>query len=504
VTIHDLPDEVLLEIFDLYRQTFGDQLRVWNNKNGWFKLAHVCHNWRSIVLASPSRLQLRLYFADNTPTRAVVLERLSNLPIIVDFSDLTWNVSARMRLMSALRYPDRVCRIAIMGTHDLKVSGKITEALDLPFPALETLELYDMDSLESIFLATSLMTSIQSLRHLLVGADLTSVLPLLSVTRALVDLTLSVDTVVWLTKGASLLPHLQHMPNLRNLQVTTSTYFSPSWIVERPPIKSVSLAELACFHFFGDCAQMEWFVAGLYAPSLRELQISVLDTSGTLHLPYLFNFVRVIGMSFFAARLTISSLLTTSLFAHSHLTDDPPSKTVTITTRLAADPGSAFSAMLATLEDIFLSLFIPITQYESIKDHVPWRKFFEEFRSVKVLRLHHGLETQVADMLQWPTFNPLPPQEEVDSDTTTPSGTPINSSRNQVTLDIFPSLEEIVVYARTPDTSIDESASVQTVLRLFGPFVTARHEVGRPVKVYWKTDGEVPSFTLTDPRYFTT
>jgi hypothetical protein len=52
VTIYNLPSEVLLEIFDQYRQSFVDQPeRVWNNKNGWFKLAHVCHNWRCLVLA---------------------------------------------------------------------------------------------------------------------------------------------------------------------------------------------------------------------------------------------------------------------------------------------------------------------------------------------------------------------------------------------------------------------------------------------------------------------
>jgi hypothetical protein len=97
VMVSNLPDKVLLEIFDIYRLTYGNQSssdRDWNNKNGWFELAHVCHNWRCVVLASPSRLRLRLYFAHDTPTRAVVLERLSHFSIIVDYRKVTWNASA--------------------------------------------------------------------------------------------------------------------------------------------------------------------------------------------------------------------------------------------------------------------------------------------------------------------------------------------------------------------------------------------------------------------------
>lgn len=141
----NLPDEVLLEIFDFYRQSLRDQPsyeRVWNNRKGWFKLVHVCHNWRSVVLASPSRLQVRLHFTHNSPTRAVVLERLSHLPIIFDYVNANWNASLLTRMISALRYPDRVCRIAI-GTgrkFDLQIDSKtFSKALDFPFPSLESL-----------------------------------------------------------------------------------------------------------------------------------------------------------------------------------------------------------------------------------------------------------------------------------------------------------------------------------------------------------------------------
>jgi hypothetical protein len=151
--------------------------------------------------------------------------------------------------------------------------------------------------------------------------------------------------------------------------------------------------------------------------------------------------------------------------------------------------------MLGTLEDIFFSDFDNIPFYSSIfGSPIPWRKFFEDFRNVKVLRLDHGLEIEVADILRQPNVNPPSPQY-VNPDTMTFSGTPNDSNDSQFNLDIFPSLEEIAVYARTPDALVDESVHA-TGLGSFGPFAAARHQVGRPVRVSWNTYDEVPSYCI--------
>jgi hypothetical protein len=149
--------------------------------------------------------------------------------------------------------------------------------------------------------------------------------------------------------------------------------------------------------------------------------------------------------------------------------------------------------MLATVEDIFLSLSDPIgLNMPVVVDLAPLGKFFEDFRNVKVLRLHHGLEREVTDMLQYTVD---PPAQGIDPDGATPFGKLIYS--RQSTLDIFPSLEEIVVYPRTPDMSISEKEHA-SVLDLFEPFSTARYQVGRPVKVFWDVDGKVPRYFMTD------
>ncbi|KAF8480526.1 hypothetical protein DFH94DRAFT_481290 [Russula ochroleuca] len=410
------------------------------------------------------------------------------------------NASTQERLISALRYklryPDRVCSIAIRGPYQYE----IIEALDLPLPALECLEIDDTTSVGHTYLpmSMSLMTSIQSLRHVrLAGKPLTSFFPILSVTRAIIDLTLNIDTVLCSAKGASLLTHLQYMPQLRNLQVETQSLSSEEMEGEEmegeemPSIMSILLAELTYVRFRGECAEIEWIMAGLVTPSLREFHITAYD-DGTLHIPYLFEFIRVADIVVSTARLSISRFgFAITLFAHPHSIEDLTFKIVTVTTPFLANPSGAPSAMLGTIEDIFFSLGDNMTHHELLlEDLVSWREFFEEFRNVKVLRLCHCLDTQVVDILRLLPMNSPPSREGVDPDAITPLSTPINSNGSQ-SLGIFPLLEEIVVYATKSDTRIDEKERA-SVLESFVPFTTARHEAGRPVKVFWNTDGVFP------------
>jgi hypothetical protein len=163
-----------------------------------------------------------------------------------------------------------------------------------------------------------------------------------------------------------------------------------------------------------------------------------------------------------------------------------------------ANLGSALSPMLVTLADVFLCISVPVTFHGPLlRNHVHWRKIFEEFRNVRALRLHHGLEREVADMLRLPTVNPFesPAQEEVDPvATTTPLGPTMNSSRSIFALDIFPLLEKIVVYPRTSD-SIGEGEPV-SVLESFREYATARQQVGRPVEVLWNMNQELPKIYM--------
>jgi hypothetical protein len=144
LTIKGLPDEILLEVFDCHRLLTleCDFFGLWE----WHRLAHVCRRWRSIVFASPRRLDLRLVYTYEKPVRESV-DLWPTLPIAI------WYPQTRHlfreddgNIVAALTYPDRICEI------NYKVpDGKVILLLRAPFPALECLKLRSQDLVHSSY-----------------------------------------------------------------------------------------------------------------------------------------------------------------------------------------------------------------------------------------------------------------------------------------------------------------------------------------------------------------
>src|SRR6266702_5594766 len=102
-----LPENVLLEIFDAYRQDMQLQPgyeNAWNSRNGWFKLAHVCGSWRRVVLLSPSRLHLHLLFTPRRSSRASMLSRLPPFPILIDYCTASFTEREENLALTAIRH----------------------------------------------------------------------------------------------------------------------------------------------------------------------------------------------------------------------------------------------------------------------------------------------------------------------------------------------------------------------------------------------------------------
>jgi hypothetical protein len=218
-----LPDEVLLEIFDSYRQNlkiFGSYLQnidqcghQWRKKYAWFNLAHVCRRWRSVVFASSSRLDLNIVVGPKKPGHIKTILS-GHLPILIDYlrldrpEDITDSTLWRMR--AALRHRDRVREISLRGWD--VIFGKFIRAINHYFPALESLVLSFPYGNEPDIPATFLRGPDQSylpLRRLrLNGAPLASVSELLLSATALTDLTLTIaNTAVSIRhKDRSFLP----------------------------------------------------------------------------------------------------------------------------------------------------------------------------------------------------------------------------------------------------------------------------------------------------------
>jgi len=207
------------------------------------------------------------------------------------------------------------------------------------------------------------------------------------------------------------------------------------------------------------------------------------------------------GPLFFAVQFTqLQSSYRISMLTHAHSMHDPTFNIVPLRGFSIAQISVALSAVVASVEDVFFTSSVSTPAPGSLGDLVPWRAFFVHFRNVKILRVHHRLGMEIADILRrgdgQPTIDapPAPEEADLDHDATTPSVAPNGSS--QYALDVLPSLEEIEVYVGAPGTLTTSGESeVPSELGVFEPVVTARQQMGRPVKVNWST-GRVP------PRYF--
>jgi len=118
LTINSLPDEVLLEIIDSFRQSVDPYDQQWKKEHLWLNLAHVCRKWRAVMFASITRLDLGITVGPEKPGHIKTI--LSGpLPIFLDYrnydsEDLTGSALWCMR--DALKHhPDRVREITFEG-----------------------------------------------------------------------------------------------------------------------------------------------------------------------------------------------------------------------------------------------------------------------------------------------------------------------------------------------------------------------------------------------------
>ena len=116
LTIDDLPDEVLLEIFDSYVFKYQDwDLRQPGNYviqnlmkiESWQSLVHVCRRWRGLVFGSPRYLNLHLCY---TPGRfsGKSLDVWPALPLVIHD---TVNKESLDDVIAVLEHSDRISHI---------------------------------------------------------------------------------------------------------------------------------------------------------------------------------------------------------------------------------------------------------------------------------------------------------------------------------------------------------------------------------------------------------
>jgi hypothetical protein len=404
------------------------------------------------------------------------------LPIAIDYRHPYAKTAKDLRrVRAALECCDRVRGITFVGPScDFE---EILKATHRPFPLLESLEFRLRENGEITLPATFLSGSVPKLRclHLrcIFPASLSSLLSTSATT--LVDLYLGIDTIFGPSQAASLFACLQAMRCLCRLELEMQTLPRSMISINDPtylsyltnPARIVPLLNLTRFHFYGRSAFLNAFAAGFAAPSLQDVNIGLGDDT-----PFpIWHLTRFIGdvkkllcrsaQVIFKRESFRVSLLTCS--EHIHF-EDPRFRFYTKRSpESLIRTCSILSAELANVEELLLSFN---TDGAVSRRPIPWRQFLRLFCGVKVLRLERG-NADILDLAY-----SLQPNDEG----------PV--------LDVLPLLEEIELRA-DKSTSKSELASG---LAAFQPFVSARQQASRPVRVLW---GAIASYVWwTFPGWF--
>ena len=465
VTIHNdkIPEDVLLEIFDAYRQDMELQPRyqnVWNSSDGWFKLAHVCLHWRRVVLLSASRLHMYLLFTPRRSPRDPLLRCLPRLPILVDYSTATWTTEKEKNLaLATITHRGRA------SVHGIALAGPCPDnlrlALTYPFPELESLEISSSPSLrpELILPAMFLSNSTPALRRLTLRSVVPSCLPpLLSSATGLVELALTLIVDQRALPEASLIGNLQLMSCLRRLELKLCYRFQVFPMTPSSPPASardaVSLSNLTDLIFIGHRSYLQTLVCNLIAPSLQHLDAEILDMSPIYTiLQHLCKFICDTGSQCIAVRLDLlSRKIKLSAGTSPNSDHAQPFK---ILFPVSAVPLGQFGTMLP-------GPLCPVEELVVVWDAAPqltgehhtyWRVFFNHIRRVTMVQVPFEVVRDVAD-----------------------------SFKHGGLLDLLPALEQIKVHiTHLPRIGLHK----KTTRDAFKPLISARRKAGRPIMLSW-------------------
>ncbi len=470
LTINNLPNELLIEMFDFYLLRWQDVNHLWETgyQLEWFNLLHVCRKWRAVLFASSSRLGLSFVL---TPKRGgniktIISRHFPPLPIVINYNyqrrlTTTGMTKDMSRLLCALKLPDRIRGIDLYASSTNGELAKFFKAMKCPFPALESLAIRNKDDqvlkIPAAFLkGTNLHLRLRSLK--LRSICLTSISQLLSSATALTNLSLTIRTDHRQPPDMLLLlAQLQGLPLLRrlNLKISCSTE-QPTEPKERFPLE-----KLTSFHYHGCTAALNTLTMGFVAPSLQDIDISLDERSQTLpppasHLPKFINDIRkhyrvvqmILERDFFNFWLLAPSKcighnpprfkLRSFRYSNSNIQD------------WMMQISDEFSAVLSTMEELSV---ISHCYGDKSEEVIPWCMFLEQFPCVKEFRLQGMNNLRIANALHQSDGGP--------------------------NLAVLPALERLIISFQHDSYSSEWPSK----LAVFQPFVSARQQAGRPVKV---------------------
>jgi hypothetical protein len=263
-----LPDDVLLDIFNFYvdvSQSYGGRKAI----EAWRSLIRVCQRWRSLVFASPRRLNLHLYCTPDTPARDK-LDVWPALPLIVSDGASLFRMD---NVIAALGQSNRVRQVDFYLT--AQELEKVFAAMQVPFPELTDLRVASNLKRPPVIPDSFLGGSAPRLRSFTLDTipfPSPGLPNLLSSATHLVNLILSDIPRSGYIPPEEMVPLLSVLSSLRILYLE---FNSPPDRVSRnrPPPKRSILPALDEFRFMGVSEYLEELVTFIDAPQLDEMRI---------------------------------------------------------------------------------------------------------------------------------------------------------------------------------------------------------------------------------------
>jgi hypothetical protein len=375
-------------------------------------------------------------------------------------------------MRAALGHHDRVRGISFEGTR--ANFDEFFKEINCALPALESLDLRFGHSYEVIFADIKLPDAFLGadpskpyLRRLrLERVPFASISRFLLSATALTDLFLCVDTLF--PPETSLLACLQGMPCLRSLDLSVSSTLEPT---SRPltPEGIASLPKLTCFRYGGDSRFLD-AVAGISATSVRDVDIQFIDATWPpiVHLP---QFINETEEHYSAVHVTFRhwdshlSLLTQSEHT-SHCKPRFDLWSLYHSRESMLRMSSALSTRLTTVEELRVTFDKP----NDLEHLTTWRSFLLQFPCVKALRTEGADDSCIARIFL----------------------------QGQDDLAFLPALEELELASeRKLSTHERQTRSRRSAVLIhereirarvagFQPFISARQQLGHPVKVSFR------------------
>ena len=288
VTIGELPDDCLLEIFGFYL----DHQRDHQFEDTWpgpgHLLVHVCRRWRYLVYASPRRLRLRLLCTDRRPVKEA-LNIWPKLPIAIHALDFRPMMQALVtNVVAALEHHDRVCEIDL-GAYETSLL-EILSVMDKPFPSLVNLKVMSIVRNESMipesFLGGSapLLQSLEFYNIPLTCPEIKKLL-LLAPNLVFICLILIPRSGPGFTSPEVMVNSLSMLTRLKSLRLSFSLQTPRPQLQQAlangnpPPFVRVVLPALIDFDFRCDKEYLDDFVSRIDTPLLVAVTINFLDRS---------------------------------------------------------------------------------------------------------------------------------------------------------------------------------------------------------------------------------